>query len=233
MNSDFPQDPGGRSVPSGDPYAVQAPVVYAEGDMSVRPTGLTVIAVISLLAGIGGALFGLLGLVGMLAGEAIANAMQPSGPGMEAQMQMQAELNSVTQKYLWITLPLLLAGIVIAGCMAAGGIGILAKKSWASKLLVRVFLAAIVVEILKTIAHSLSQLEIAPIMSKHMGAIAGNADNPGGEMMGQMMQVMTYVGLAFMFVWALAKIGLMIWARLYLNKPATKAYLDAAASDHA
>ena len=64
MNPDSPQNTG-PSLPSIDPYAVQAPAVYAEGDVSIRPTGLTVIAVISLLAGIVGMLSGLLGLVGM------------------------------------------------------------------------------------------------------------------------------------------------------------------------
>ena len=40
----------------------------------------------------------------MFLGEAIANAFQPGGPGMEMQQKMQAEMNAVAQKYFWITL---------------------------------------------------------------------------------------------------------------------------------
>ena len=231
MNPDSPQNTGAQSVPGIDPYAVQAPVVYAEGDISVRPTGLTVIAVISLLAGLGGLLSGLLGLIGMFVGEAIANAMQQGGPEMAAQQQMQVEMNAITQKYMWISLPLLLAGIVIAGCLAAGGIGILSAKSWARTLLVRLLPIAIVVELIKGVTYTITQFEMGPIMQKHMSAIAGNAGNSGGAAMGQMMQVMTYVGLLFMAAWMIAKIGMMVWARLYLNKPITKAYLNAAVSN--
>ena len=36
----------------------------------------------------------------------------------------------------------------------------------------------------------------------------------------------------FMAIWTLVKIGLMVWGRLYLNKPITKAYFDAAVSNH-
>ena len=64
MNPDPSRDALRHETPSMDPYSVQTPTVYATGHLSIRPTGLTVIAVISLLAGIVGLLSGLFGLVG-------------------------------------------------------------------------------------------------------------------------------------------------------------------------
>ena len=45
--------------PELDPYAVRKPTVYATGETTLRPTGVTVIAVICLLAGIGRSLNGI------------------------------------------------------------------------------------------------------------------------------------------------------------------------------
>tara|TARA_R110002049_G_scaffold2750_9_gene22377 strand:+ start:48174 stop:48818 length:645 start_codon:yes stop_codon:yes gene_type:complete len=213
-----------------DPYAVQPHRAYVDGDVSVRPTGLTVIAVISLLAGIVGLLSGFFGVAGLFLGEMFANVVQPAGPGQDLQQAMQKDINAVTQKYFWVTLPLLLAGMVVSGLMATGGIGILASKCWSRVLLRRVLMVAIIVECLKAVTQFLSQLEMGPIMREHMGKIANSGNSPGGEAMGQMIQVMTYFGIAFMAVWTIMKIALMIWARVYLNRPATKEFFDKVAN---
>ena len=223
---DSPQDESRGKVPNMDPYAVQPPRVYATGDVSVRPTGVTVIAVVCLLAGIVGLLSGIFGLIGLFFGEYVANAFPQPAEAQKLQQQMQAEINAVTQKFFWLTLPLMLIGLLISTCLVAGGIGLLATKPWARVLLRRVLLGAIVIECIKSVTYVFTQLEMGPIMHEYMGKIAGNSGGAGGEAMGQMMQAITYVGIGFMVIWTLAKLAMMAWGSRYLNRPATKEYFQ-------
>ena len=213
-----------------DPYSVQPPGVHVAQEVTVRPTGLTVIAVICLLAGIVGVLSGVFGLVGMLLGDTFANAFQTAGPAQELQQKMNADIQAITRKYYWLSLPLTLAGIVIGGCMTLGGIGVLARKSWSRVFLSRVFLAGVVMELISAVYYAVSQWEMGPVMREHMSKIAESNGSPGGETMGQLMQFFSILGIIFLGVWTVVKVVLMLWGRAYLHRPETKAYLGNATS---
>ena len=75
----------------------------------------------------------------------------------------------------------------------------------------------------------MTQIEMTPVMLDYMEKIAESSGGPGGEAMGQMMQIMMLAGIGFWIVWTLIKIGIMAWAAIYLNRESTKNFFAAAA----
>jgi len=216
-----------NDAPRSHPYAAP-PAVYAPGETSPgRPTGVTVVGVICLLAGIVGLLSGLMSLVGYFVGQNFANAFTPPGNAGNLQAQMQAEINTIAAKYFWLYFPLTIVGLGISGAMTTGGAGLLALKPWARILLRRVLMLAIVVEGCKGVVYVLNQLEMMPIMQDYLQKIMAESGGVGGRAFGPMFSIMMLVGIGVWVVWALFKIGLMLWGNRYLARPSTRAYFEA------
>ena len=69
-----------------------------------------------------------------------------------------------------------------------------------------------------------------PILQDFMTNVSASANGkdsgaPGGEVMSQMMAFGMVLGVAFVVVWALIKVAIMIWSRIYLGRPAIAEYL--------
>ena len=211
------------------PYApVDASEVH-----SVRPTGMTVISVLCILGGIVGVLVGLGGIAQIFLAETFANlASAGTAPGgmADAQREMQQQMQAVANQFFIPNLLALIAKLTIASFLLVGGIGLIRNKFSAVKLLRRTLLAAIGLEFIYMILQGFVQWNMWPILQDFMTNVSASANGkdsgaPGGEVMSQMMAFGMVLGVAFVVVWALIKVAIMIWSRIYLGRPAIAEYL--------
>ncbi len=229
--------------PAPDPQPIVASTVmdfsspYAPMNTSevqaVRPIGMTVISVLCILGGIIGLLVGLGGIAQIFLAETFANlANAGSAPGgmADAQREMQQQMQAVANRFFIPNLLALTAKIAIAACLLLGGIGLIRNKFSAVQLLRRTLIAAIALEIVYMILQGFVQWNMMPIMQNFMSNVTTGANGKdsgvsGSEVMSQMMAVGMLIGIAFAVIWALIKIGIMVWSRMYLGRPVIAEYL--------
>ncbi|TWU36098.1 hypothetical protein [Novipirellula artificiosorum] len=183
----------------------------------VRPTGITVVGVLSILAGILGLLGSVGGVVNLIFGQKMASMFNQGMPQQDAQAEMQRELAAVVAKYMIPNVLILIVGAVLGACFLSGGIGVIRRKPWSRLLLRRTLFFAILCEVLRMILYGFTQLEMVPITRTYFERMA--ADQGGGAAaMAQFSGFAMLIGLAFYAVWALIKLGIMFWGRMYLNR---------------
>ncbi|TWU45726.1 hypothetical protein Q31b_09020 [Novipirellula aureliae] len=215
-------DPANAS-PSGNPY-VQARMAGSPDTAVVRPTGVTVISVLAILAGVVG-LFGSLMIgIQLLVGDKLMTMMNQGGPFEEAQAEMQQDINAVMARFLIPSVLIGVTGLLLAVLYLSGGVGLILRKRWSRVLMRRTLLFAIVFECLRNAVYGLMQLQIAPINEAYMRKLAEKQG--GGEMVAQFTSIAAVVGIVFFLAWALVKVGLITWAYRYLRKPIVVEYID-------
>ncbi len=193
-----------------------------------RPLGVTVTLVLCILGGALGILIGLLGIAQLLLAPQIANMSITKGsPQADAQMQMQQEMQAITQQFMIPTILNIIVTTALSACLFVGGISLLRRKSWSSNFLRRVFSAAIIFEILRGFLYVFIQMQMIPVMENFMTEIA-QGNKGGGPATAQFISVSIYIGIAFWAVWAIIKIGMLAWGRSYLNRPIARQFLNKA-----
>ena len=186
----------------------------------LRPLGVTIVMVMCLIAGIGGLFMGCFTTAGLAFGEAIA-AMAATAPD-DPQMQMQARLQETNRQMMIPNIIVAVFGAVVSGCFLAGGLGLLKAKPWTLKLIRQTILAAVVYELLRTGLGVFASMKNGPIMEAFYREMAEKNQGPD---MSQMMGAFMWGGIVVWVLWALVKVGLMIWGRIYLGGEAAKNYI--------
>lgn len=208
-----------------------------------RPGGLTAICVIAIILGSLGLAASVLGLGSMAAKSWINEAflIKPPKDGkidkaFEAQMEMQARMNQVTDRYAGFTLGFALLNVVIAGSLVTGGILALKLHPNGRKLLIAAFTTAIVFELLRAIMNVCMQLEMSEIMydsmSRMMRASAPPGAGPeGAAITAAAMKVGVYIGIGITLVMVLAKLIYYAIGTQYLQRPNVRELLKRNTAD--
>ena len=201
-------------------------VASGEIDTNVRPTGVTVVIVLSLISGALGVLMSLLMTAQLFLGSWVSSSMMPEGPEGDAQREFQAAMDAVTQKFLIANTGIQLAVFTLAICFIVGGIALLKSKPWARVWLRRSIVAMIVVEVVRQGLMVFIQIDMSPIMQDFFGQMADDADDPGAQAMMKTIQSASMImGLVFAIGWAALKIGVLLWGYFYLNREHVRRYL--------
>ncbi len=232
MHSDDPQnatapDAQPYSSPSMDFTSPYSPVM-AHDVTGVRPIGLTVVGVLCTLDGIIGVLLGLMGVVQLFFAQHIANAFTAgSGPMMEAQQKMQQQVQTVNDAFFVPNLIGMLALLVLSVVFLVGGIGLLRDRNRARLILRKAMLFAIALEISRLVLQSIIQIKMMPIMEGYVADLTAGANNQGGSAaMSQFAMIGVVVGIVMWLIWSMIKVGLLIWGRIYLNRPNVIDYMS-------
>ncbi len=224
-SSDSPPDSNhASSMDFTSPYA---PVI-AHDVTHVRPLGLTVTGVLCTLGGIIGTMTGLMALGQLFLAETLANAFSFGEGGMvEAQKEMQQQMQAITNTFFIPSLLSILAMLALSIALLVGGIGLLRDRARARILLRKVFIAAIILELCRAVLQSLVQVRMVPVMESYMKKLSSGGEGPGGsDAMAQFASIGIIIGIVFWLGWAVIKIGLLIWGRVYLNRPHVVEYLS-------
>ena len=202
-------------------------VTQGEISPNVRPTGVTVVIVLSLISGALGVLMSLLMTAQLFLGSWFSSSMTPKGTEGDAQREFQVAMDAVTQKFLIANTGILLVVFTLAICFIVGGIALQKSKPWARVWLRRSIVAMIVVEIVRQVLTVIIQIDMSPIMQDFFGQMASDVDDPGAqEMMKTIQSASMMMGLVFAIGWAALKIGVLLWGYFYLNRKNVRRYFD-------
>ncbi|MEX2118203.1 MAG: hypothetical protein WD847_01230 [Pirellulales bacterium] len=197
--------------------------------MNQRPGGLTAVCVLAIVLGALGLLTGLVGIVGMLAAPAMQNLFSGM-PGMndeftKVQMEMNAEMMAVAQSRPVLTWSLYIVHLMVASTLLVGGILAVMLKPVGRRLLLGVFVGAIVFELVRIVPTVIMALENMAIVEEYMPRLA-EASNQGGQAppgmdqtMGAFAKVGAIVGLVAAVAMMLFKCAFYVVGTLYLSKP--------------
>jgi hypothetical protein len=187
-----------------------------------RSTALSVIGVIAIIVGGLMALGGLGGIAGTAMQGSTArlyDSPQFEGePMFERMGEAQAEIEELTGRYLAVTITLNAVHLALAVLLIVGASLALGYREGGRKM----FLAASVASIPFDIGHSVFEgwlnLKVQEVM---FGAMSEGmqAQQPGPDIFGPMMGVMTILTLVIGGVWLLAKVVLYATTIVYLRKP--------------
>jgi len=199
----------------------------------LRPTGVTVIGVMS---GIGGVLAILgSGLVALqlAVGAMFAGAMTPPGTAGKIQAEYMAQIQEVTNRFLIPNIALAVTHAVIGVLMIVGAVKLLRRRPHAAAFVRRILLALIVFELVRIIPNVMMQLQIYPLTEAFTQKLTTGQGNggPPPAMMKSIQQVSVIVGFVFAAGWLIVKLALVIWARIYLNRQTVADYFAGADSD--
>jgi len=219
-------------------YSPGDSLVDVDGPPRQRPGGLTAVCVIAIVLGAMGLLTSLLALGGRALKEPLENAMrvQPQ-PGMSEDFaKAQKEMQDVGQKYPGITMGITVLNLVIASSLIAGAIMVLNLNPKARTLLVAVFAAAIVFEIVGGGFMVFIQLDMAPAMSRMMTANTPKG-GPGAEqaavVTAMVAKVVMFLVIALRVGWILAKIVFYGFGARYLCRPNIRQLFQTTTTDQA
>lgn len=196
-----------------------------------RPGGLNVVCVIASILGGLGLAGSMWGLCTMAAKPWIDNAFVVAPQGgkadkmREVQLEMQAKVEQVTDRYTGFSLGFLLLNVPISGSLLAGGIMALKLNPKGRRLLIAAFTTAIVFEILRAILQTFLQIEMAEVMYDCMSRMmlgaapqdhAGAAE--GAAVTAVFMKIGIYLGLGVALVLALAEVIFYAIGTRYLQR---------------
>ncbi|KAA1257940.1 hypothetical protein LF1_04310 [Rubripirellula obstinata] len=221
MSDERPEPLG--DVPASEiqmPPANYASTAGTQSSAVLRPLGVTVIMVLCLISGIGGLFSGCFAAGGIVFGETISSMAATVQD--ETQRKMQARLQETAREMMIPNIIMTIAGAAVSACFLACGLGLLKGKPWTLKLLSRTLLAAIVFELLRGVTVGWMQMKNGPIMQEAYRDMAKNSKGPD---MSGMMEAFMWIGIAAWTMWAVVKIGLMIWGRVYVAGDTAKNYI--------
>lgn len=196
---------------------------------NLRPTGVTVTAVLCITGGIFGVMSGLMQIVQQFVGASFAGWFATAGQAGDAQREWFAELNAVTAKYLIPNVGFAGTTGLLGVCLLIGGAALLKPTGWSRVWIRRTLLAAIVIEILYQIVFVVMQIDLFPVMQRQFDVMmqpGGAGQQPNMDMVKTIQTIFFYLGFVFAAVWFLTKLSLYIWGRVYLNRDQAKAYCD-------
>jgi len=202
-----------------------------------QPSGwFHAVCITAIVLGALGILMGLFTL-GMLAVRPVLQGMMAHsrvhaapGGGLDAQVEMQREMQQVAYRWLPLTLPLMGIEAVVSICLIVGGARSLRLRPGGRALLIGAFWVAVVVELGQLFPAIAVQLENAAVTEKYMPRLMEAPSPHGGRMppeFGGMMSVFTkaaaVLGMVVAVVMALAQVAFYVFGAIYLGRPEVRA----------
>lgn len=199
-----------------------------------RPACLTFICVTALLLGSVGLLTACTGLLSQVFSSGMQQAIagMPGGanmPGADVQREMNARIMAVTNRYKWVTMPLMLVKIIVEAALLAGAIMSLGLKPRGRSWLLGALVAAIVFEAIHAVPVLLIQRETQLLMSEMMPRMMEAQQGPHKAPPGLTDFMSTFfsaIGFATIIVavgWLVAKIIFCAFGIRYLRQPGMRA----------
>jgi hypothetical protein len=199
---------------------------------------LKAICIIAVVLGILGVLNALSSAAGLIFSQQIQSAFSPGlQPGIpqemvDAQNQMQAELQAVQERFWAISAVLILVHVMIALALLVGGIQCLRRVPPGRRVLLAACGAAIPFEIVRAIVHAMIQLQsgavTAKFMPRMMEAGDGSAPPQVAEFAMTVAKAGMVVGLVMGLFWVTLKIIFYVISVRHLRKAEVRSQLDAA-----
>lgn len=225
---------------SPDPY--RSPAYFGDREESAdaphhRPGGLTAICVIAIIFGSLGLLIALFALGAMLAGDALQNAFSPRTPAgmeddemLELQEEMQQDLEAIAEQHVIPTSVILMGRFLFAIGLLVGAVKVLKLRPGARTLLMNIFLAAIIFELVRFGVELYVQMQTMPVLERYMDRmmeIAAEDAPPGAadpQQMSQMVMTITkVVSIGGLVLFLLIKVIFYGIGASYLSKQKMKA----------
>jgi hypothetical protein len=207
-----PELPPNQYQEAGFPVnALPDPAVARRGR---RPGGLTFVCVVAIVLGGLGLLGALSGMASLVFGSAMQDAFTVRQPGMgddvmDTQIEIQKRLQAVTNRYWEFHLGFSLVHLVVAGSLLAGGILALRSSPSGCRLLVTVFVVAIIFELSRAVFQVTVQIDMLAAVSDAISRRAEaptNDGGPGGDFLATIMKASFFVGIGLTACFALAKV---------------------------
>lgn len=194
---------------------------------------------------IGAIVLGSLGLLSALGGAAnqalgdyyqkMARGFQTAGqpPAVAASFdKMQDEMLAVANDWKGVTAGLLFVQFLVAGGLLAGGILTLRLRPNGRDLLIKVFMVAILFEIVGAIPTTMIQIETMAVMERYMSNVA--AGSPKGSqaprkmppMVKTFMRVGVWFSVGIVMLMLVLKIAFYVSGLLYLRRPKIKNFIE-------
>jgi hypothetical protein len=239
------QSPGARTMsdpnreegleqPYASPFGMTPvyPAGMGTAPVSRRRTGgLTAICVLAIVLGAMGVLTGCFGLVGLLFSSqmqnAIAGIQQANQGAAEVQNEMNAKALTISRKYSWATVPLMVAKLFVEIALLAGAIMSLGLKPLGRRMLLAAFGAAIVVESIQLVPALLVQREtqalMAEMMPKMMQEVQQGAKKTPGfdpdQFASGLVKAISIMSFVIGIGWLVCKVVYYAIGIVYLRKP--------------
>ncbi|MBN2218158.1 MAG: hypothetical protein JW719_12360 [Pirellulales bacterium] len=201
-----------------------------------KPSGwFQVVCIAAIVLGAIGILMGLFGMIGAVVGPAMQEMMKSQQSGMpveqlDLQMEMQREIQTITTRWLPLTLPLLIVEMVVSVCLIVGAIRSLRLRPAGRTLLVIAFWAAVVVELVQLIPTIAVQRETMAVTSKYMSDIMKTSAPKGQQMpagldntMKSVTNVVSIVAIMFAVLLTLAQVAFYVFGAVYMARPNVRA----------
>jgi len=213
---------------TANPYASLPPIPGNGATAVLRPTGVSVVAVLCILFGILGVLSGLMQAGQLVFAQKFATAFVPSGEEGNAQREWFGEMQAINTKYIIPNAVSVAATTGLSICLLVGGIGLVKPTLWSRTWIRRTLLAAIIIETLRQVLYGVLQFELQPVMARQFEVMAPGGPSGTPEMFKTLQTAMMFIGYAFAILWFLLKLAGYIWGRSYLNRDTVKGYIDQA-----
>jgi hypothetical protein len=222
-------DPFSQADPYKSPESYQMP----QGGIipGTRPTGLTVVCIVSIVLAVLVALTSASAAVMMPFQKAFAAMFAPPPPALppgvkptpqqemaKLQSDMQAQIAIVSAKYFWVLMPLQIIQVVVAIWVVMAAVQTLSLSSAGRGSFVVALLAMIVLEVFFAVPHFMTQMEIQPIMGSMMEKMAESQPGPGGAMFGTIVKVSMIAGMVMAACLILSRVGWYAYAVSYLRR---------------
>jgi hypothetical protein len=208
--------------------------------MRKRPGLLTAVCIISIVLAAMGIMISLSSAVSMGIGveriQRWTQSFTPPNPNprmQELQDQMQQEIMAATQSWQVFNWIMLAGLLLLAVSLLIGAIQTLGLKALGRRLLMGVFVALVVLDVLRAIAAMSIQLKTQRAMRTYMPQLMESAAPPGQPIppqLGRMMSAMTGAAVVFGIViavfWVALKIAFYLFGLLYLRRPAIRSLFE-------
>jgi hypothetical protein len=219
---DFPDD---RKFADDSPFEQTSDVPTAGPEGGQRPQSLTFICILAMLLGGVGLLMGCFGLASQAFAAQIQklSAVPPgaNGPGVEAQAKMAA----ITERYKWVTLPLMVLKIFVEGALLIGAIMAMGLRPHGRTWLLAALIAALILESIQMVPGILIQSETFAVMREMIPAQQGaNRPPPGAtEVANAIFSAIGIGAIVISLGWLALKAVFYVIGIRYLRKPAVVA----------
>ncbi len=194
-----------------------------------RPQHLTLICILAMLLGGVGLLTGCFGLVSQAFAAQIQKlSVLPPGadnPAAEAQSKMNAKMMAVTERYKWVTLPLMVLKLFVEGALLIGAIMAMGLKPHGRTWLLSALIAALILESIHVVPVILVQSATFAAMREMIPAQQGaNRPPPGATEVANAIFSAIGIGAIVMTLgWLALKAVFYVIGIRYLRKPAVAA----------
>jgi hypothetical protein len=191
-----------------------------------RPQNLTFICILAILLGGSGLLTGCFGVMSQAFAARAQQAFSAMPPGAnnpmaEAQKKMNEKMMAVTERYKWVTLPLIVLKLFVEAALLIGAIMSLGLKPHGRTWLLAGLIAALVLESIQIVPGIMIQSETFAVMREMMPLQQGpNGPPPGAN---EFVKVFfSAIGIGSMIIalgWLAAKFVFYVIGIRYLRKP--------------